>query len=76
MECLNCDIEFMDGEIKNYCRDCFQNRQEWQICPLCYGQGIVSKPSWVSGDVNTWISNQTSYICHLCNGAKVILRPQ
>lgn len=44
----------------------------YQLCPKCNGQGIVSKPPWVAGDVNEWTSSAASYICDLCNGAKVI----
>lgn len=44
----------------------------YQICPKCNGQGIVSKPSWVAGDVNYWTSDVSSYLCDLCGGAKVI----
>lgn len=35
---------------------------------MCKGQGIVSKPPWVSGDQETWVSNQTQYVCKMCNG--------
>jgi DnaJ-class molecular chaperone len=39
---------------------------EWQLCPLCLGSGTLQ------------IFYMTSYYrsaCHLCNGAKVIVRP-
>lgn len=42
-----------------------------QLCPKCNGQGTVSKPPWVAGDVYQWTS-ATSFICDVCNGAKVI----
>lgn len=41
----------------------------YQKCPKCDGQGIVSKPPWLAGDISTWVSSETSYIC---NGEKVI----
>ena len=44
----------------------------YQLCPKCNGQGIVSKPPWVAGDINEWTSSAASYVCDLCNGAKVI----
>jgi len=45
----------------------------YQICPKCKGQGTVSKPPWVDGDINTWSSSGTnSYICNVCHGAKII----
>lgn len=46
-----------------------------QLCPKCNGQGIVSKPCWVVGDVTEWTSTALSYPCDLCNGAKVIYVP-
>lgn len=49
---------------------------EWQLCPKCNGQGIVSKPPRVAGDVYQWSSTSTSFTCDLCNGAKMILKPE
>lgn len=48
---------------------------EWQLCPKCNGQGIVSKPHHVAGDVNTWVANATSFRCDVCQGAKILARP-
>ena len=47
----------------------------YQLCPKCNGQGIVSKPSWVAGDIDNWTSSAGSYPCDVCNGAKVLLVP-
>jgi hypothetical protein len=44
----------------------------WQLCPKCLGQGIVSKPPYIAGDVNNWSSSSTSFVCDVCNGAKII----
>ena len=41
-------------------------------CPVCDGQGIISKPPWVAGDVNQWTSNQIAYPCKSCNGSGII----
>lgn len=42
-------------------------------CPVCDGQGIVSKPPWVAGDQVTWVSGGvTTYPCPACAGAKVL----
>lgn len=41
-------------------------------CPKCDGQGIVSKPPWVAGDVHEWSSTQTTFQCDVCNGAKIL----
>jgi len=48
----------------------------YQKCPKCDGQGTVSKPPWVDGDVNEWISTTTGgYQCDICYGAKIIPTP-
>lgn len=43
-----------------------------QICPKCNGQGIVSKPPWVPGDIDEWVSSDGVFVCDLCEGKKVI----
>ena len=50
-------------------------RPKFQLCPKCNGQGIVSKPPWVAGDVTQWSSSATSFPCNVCNGAKIIAVP-
>lgn len=45
----------------------------YQLCPKCQGQGIVSKPPWVAADVESWTSDRACHTCDVCNGAKVIL---
>ena len=49
---------------------------EWQICPKCGGQGVMSKPPWIAGDVNEWSSTSCTHICDVCNGSKIIQRPE
>ncbi len=46
----------------------------YQLCPKCNGQGIVSKPPGIAGDVEQWSHTQTSFTCDVCNGAKIILQ--
>jgi RecJ-like exonuclease len=42
-------------------------------CPVCDGAGLVSRPPWVAGDVQTWTtSSTTSYPCRVCGGGGVI----
>ena len=48
---------------------------EYQVCPKCNGQGIVSKPPWIAGDVYQWSATSATFICDVCNGAKIITRP-
>jgi len=48
----------------------------YQLCPKCNGQGTVSKPPWIDGDINTWTDSQVGgYTCNLCGGKKVIECP-
>ena len=45
----------------------------YQKCPKCDGQGTVLRPSWIDGDVKTWIDTCTGgHICNLCNGSMII----
>jgi hypothetical protein len=46
---------------------------EIKLCPKCNGQGIVSRPPYVCGDIDTWVSNSTSFTCDLCQGKKILL---
>ena len=48
---------------------------EYQLCPKCNGQGTVSKPPYVAGDVNHWASSSSAFQCDVCNGNKIIARP-
>lgn len=50
----------------------FEQSNNLQLCPKCNGQGKVSKPPWIPGDVYEWSSTATSYICDICNGRKVV----
>lgn len=45
---------------------------QWQKCPKCDGQGTVSRPPYIAGDVNEWTSSETHFECNLCNGKMVI----
>lgn len=44
----------------------------YQLCPKCNGQGHVSKPRWIAGDVYQWTDTATSHLCWICNGAGVL----
>lgn len=48
---------------------------EWQICPKCNGQGTVSKPPYLAGDITEWSSTEVSFQCDVCNGNKIITKP-
>lgn len=48
----------------------------YQLCPKCNGQGIVSIPPWVPGDLPSWSSTTVeNYVCNVCNGSKIIPLP-
>ncbi len=44
----------------------------YQKCPKCDGQGTVSKPPHIAGDVYEWSSSSISHTCDICNGNKII----
>ena len=44
----------------------------YQKCPKCDGQGSVSKPPYIAGDVFEWSSTQAIHVCDICNGEKII----
>lgn len=46
---------------------------KYQLCPKCNGQGTVSKPPWVAGDVQKWASSSTSFVCDVCQGSKILV---
>lgn len=52
-----------------------QEQQKWQLCPKCNGQGIVSKPPHIAGDVNQWVSSSSQFQCDVCSGAKILPAP-
>lgn len=41
-------------------------------CPICEGQGLVSRPPWLAGDQHTWTGDSAGYQCHACNGTGVV----
>lgn len=42
------------------------------LCPKCNGQGIVSKPPYVAGDVHECSSTSATHTCDVCNGTKIL----
>ena len=44
----------------------------YQLCPKCNGQGQVSKPPWIAGDVYEWSNSSSIFPCDVCNGQKII----
>ena len=44
----------------------------YQLCPKCNGQGTVSKPPYIAGDVYEWSSSSCQFQCDVCNGQKII----
>lgn len=77
------NVAFSMGDLQNSIRFLllhFQEQKgihfgEWQLCPKCHGQGIVSRPPWVPFDQEKWSSTGITYSCDVCNGAKMIGKP-
>lgn len=44
----------------------------WHVCPKCLGQGTVSKPPYLAGDINHWSDSVGQHQCNLCNGKMII----
>lgn len=43
-------------------------------CPHCRGQKTTSKPPWVVGDQETWVTSDTNlYPCPTCDGKGYLL---
>lgn len=41
-------------------------------CPVCNGTGLVSRPPYVAGDVEQWVSDQANHPCRPCAGSGII----
>jgi RecJ-like exonuclease len=76
MKCPYCGInELLTGDVEGICVPCYNRREinrMMHACPVCHGQGTVSKPPWVTGDVVMWTSDRTSYPCQVCGGAGIV----
>lgn len=44
----------------------------YQKCPKCDGQGMLSKPPYIAGDVHQWSASECAFTCDVCNGSKII----
>jgi len=45
----------------------------YQTCPVCVGQGTVSRPPYIAGDSHEWSSSSSGgFPCPVCHGAGVI----
>lgn len=51
-------------------------KQYFQKCPVCDGQGLVSKPPYVAGDQQSWSSSQANFTCQTCKGLRIIAIPE
>jgi len=50
---------------------------EYQKCPICNGNGIVSGGFYNHpGDYHVWVTDKTTEICRTCNGYGLILKPE
>ncbi len=60
----------VDSELANLAKQ--KPAIPYQCCPKCNGQGTVSKPLYVPGDINSWDSSVSNFVCNVCNGTKII----
>ena len=52
------------------------DRESVQRCPVCNGQGTVSRPPHIAGDQPTWVSTTVApYRCRRCAGLGTIEVP-
>lgn len=47
------------------------NKDRWQLCPKCQGQGVVALPPNYHAGYGGYTS-QTSWTCDVCNGTKLL----
>lgn len=79
MKCARCQKELSTGDSPSsfYCGDC-QNiidsvEPKPYTCPVCNGQGNVSRPPWIPGDQDTWTSaGAPTYECQACKGTGIV----
>ncbi len=44
----------------------------WQLCPKCFGQGVVSTPPYATAGMDVYVTNQTGFLCDVCNGQRIV----
>jgi len=45
-------------------------------CPICAGTGLVSRPPWIAGDIESYTTSTTGpYPCNACGGQGYIMSP-
>lgn len=45
----------------------------WQVCPVCLGTGLVSRPPNVPGDQQSWsATSAATYPCKICKSTGVL----
>lgn len=48
---------------------------EWQLCPKCDGQGVISWPPGTPAGLPITTATAANFTCDLCKGAMVIAPP-
>lgn len=48
---------------------------EWQVCPKCLGQKVVSRPPYIPVDADTWGSTAVTHQCDICHGLGILKKP-
>jgi hypothetical protein len=46
-------------------------------CPVCDGTGLVSRPPYIAGDINEWVSGTSAmtWTCCACSGTGIVWEP-
>jgi len=68
----NCDGRCPAGSALRINEKYLTHTVPYQLCPKCNGQGVVSKPPYVAGDVLQWTSGGSAFTCDVCTGNKII----
>ena len=69
------NLKEQHSEIFKFLEANYHKAASFQLCPKCNGQGSVSKPSYVPGDVHHWSSTSATHLCDVCNGQKILTNP-
>ncbi len=67
-----CDDDFGEYETEELKNKSVSDYVPYQKCPKCDGQGTVSKPPYIAGDVQQWTGTALGFVCDVCEGKKVI----
>jgi hypothetical protein len=75
-KCLECNKSTSNScPAHSSCSTTYSTIQQPHKCPCCSGTGKVSRPPWIAGDIQEWVSSGTElYSCQPCNGKGILWR--